>query len=122
MVFRCVGEHFGLPPVLDDDQAERFPGLVHAVQRLGNGAIGVGLPGGCGDSGNGLLCGCIQPPADGEGLAGVFAVIDDVGLIAVPTVPGLGISVLSQRFSPKPPINSPNGTSPAFAVSSSSVA
>ncbi|HOG03969.1 MAG TPA: hypothetical protein PLL14_08300 [Accumulibacter sp.] len=62
MALCCFVEQFGLALVLDDDQAERLLRLAHAMHFFGNGAVGVRLPGGLGNPGNGLLRRRIQSP------------------------------------------------------------
>jgi len=69
MVLWRIVEQFNLAWVLHNDQPERLPGVVHAVHGFGDGAVGIPLPGGFGNLGNGLQGRGIQPSADGEGLA-----------------------------------------------------
>ena len=71
-----------------------------------------------------------HPAADGEGPAGLFAVIEEIGRRRSASAaahvlwppPGLGISRSSQRCRPPPWANSPNNTSPDCAIMDSSVA
>ena len=64
------------------DETEGFVGMLHAVHGLGYGAIGILGPGGIWNGGDGCQRRGIQFAADGEGLAGLFAVIEQIGLIA----------------------------------------
>lgn len=61
-----VAEQFALKFVFDDDQPERFLGVVHAVQGFSHRAVRVVFPARLRDVGDGLLRGFVQPPADGE--------------------------------------------------------
>ena len=63
-----------------EDTGERPPQHRSGERLVAGERLGIRLPRGFGNLGNDLQGGGIQPAADGEGLARVFTVIEEVGL------------------------------------------
>lgn len=82
VVVRLIVGQISLAFVLNDNQPEGVVRIVHAVKRLGHGTIGIMLPRRVRYGGGHVSRGLIQAPAGGKRLAGGFAVIEDIGLVA----------------------------------------
>ncbi len=68
-------QEFSLMDMAHHDETEGFIGVLHAMHGLGHGTVGIVGSGGIGNRGDNRQSGGIQPAADGEGLARLFAVI-----------------------------------------------
>ncbi len=76
-----IFQQIRLMRIAHDDEPKSLVGLFHAVHRFRHGTVGIVGPGGFGYGGDGRQGRSIQPATDRESLAGLFAVIEKIGLI-----------------------------------------
>ena len=75
-------QEFPLMDMAYHDETKGFVGGFHAVYRFGDRTVGIVGPGRIGNGGDGRQGGGIQSPANGKGLARLFAVVEQIRLIA----------------------------------------
>ena len=75
-------QEFPLMDMAYHDETKGFVGGFHAVYRFGDRTVGIVGPGRIGNGGDGRQGGGVQSPANGKGLARLFAVVEQIRLIA----------------------------------------